>query len=315
MALRAAPEHPLRTLDQLRDWLERALPLEPERRRRLLAAVEEVVSWQRQLVERARDEAIQALSEAFAARVGELRRQLDEKETTVAAIARHFEEVVAELSERAHRDPKTRLLNFDWFMERLGTFLGAEQRGRWCAVGVVDIHRFKRYNDTLGHAVGDRIIERVARILAEQIRTEDLLALERPGRDLHARFGGDEFCFFIPDLPGVRDAVRVAERFRRAVCRHDWGQEDPRLIAQPVSVDVGIVCLRLGPVAERRGAGRRLAGELVQLADRLMYLAKRERSERIHAARVHVRGGALVEGDEEARGDGLGPIGEPSSPV
>ena len=56
---------------------------------------------------------------------------------------------------------------------------------------VVDINSFKWYNDTYGHATGDRIIERVARILSDQIRSEDFLALERSGesRDLHARFG------------------------------------------------------------------------------------------------------------------------------
>ena len=54
------------------------------------------------------------------------------------------------LTEKSHRDPKTKLLNFDWFMERVESFLAVEQRVRWCGVGVVDINSFKCYNDTLG---------------------------------------------------------------------------------------------------------------------------------------------------------------------
>ena len=187
-------------------------------------------------------------------------------------------------------------------MERLGSYLAVEQRVRWCGVGVVDITSFKRYNDTFGHAVGDLIIERVARILSEQIRSDDVLAVDRAtdargteARDLHARFGGDEYCFLIPQLPGCVEATDIAERFRQAVSAHDWASEDGRLADNPVGVDVGVVCLRLGPVAERRGVARQIAAELIQRADTLMYEAKTRRSERVHATAVAVEGGALVD--------------------
>ena len=85
---------------------------------------------------------------------------------------------MADLTEKSHRDPKTKLMNFGRFTEQLESFLALEQRGRWCAVGLVDISGFKWYNDALGHAVGDRIIERVAQLLREQVRSDDLLAQE-----------------------------------------------------------------------------------------------------------------------------------------
>ena len=131
------------------------------------------------MVEESKADAIRALSEGFATKMERLQRQLSEKDVTVSNIARYFEEVVADLTDKSHRDPKTKLLNFDWFMERVESFLAVEQRVRWCGVGVVDITSFKWYNDTLGHAVGDRIIEGVARILADQIRSQDFLALGR----------------------------------------------------------------------------------------------------------------------------------------
>jgi diguanylate cyclase (GGDEF)-like protein len=281
---------------ELRVWVER-LDLEPAQVAELLRRVENVVTHQRALVEESKHDAIRALSEGFAAKMETLQRQLSEKDITVSNIARYFEDVVADLTEKSHRDPKTKLLNFDWFMERVESYLAVEQRVRWCGVGVVDINSFKWYNDTLGHAVGDRIIEGVARILADQIRSEDFLAVERgtEARDLHARFGGDEFCFLIPDLPGCGQAMEIAGRFKSAVEKHDWSREDRRLTARPVQVDVGVVCLRLGAVQERRGVARKLAAELIQRADALMYDAKGRHSAHVHCTAVETRSGQLID--------------------
>jgi diguanylate cyclase (GGDEF)-like protein len=282
---------------ELRDWIAESLALRPAQAAELLQRVEGVVARQRALVESSKDDAIRALSEGFAAKMERLQRQLSEKDITVSNIARYFEDVVADLTEKSHRDPKTKLLNFDWFMERVEGYLAVEQRVRWCGVGVVDINSFKWYNDTLGHAVGDRIIEGVARILADQIRSEDFLAVERgtEARDLHARFGGDEFCFLIPDLPGCGQAVEIAGRFKTAVEKHDWSKEDRRLSARPVQVDVGVVCLRLGSVQERRGVARKLAAELIQRADALMYDAKGLKSAHVHCTAVAAASGQLVD--------------------
>jgi len=280
-----------------RDWVNQTLSLDSARQAELLQRVEDVVARQRALVEESKHDAIRALSEGFAAKLERLQRQLSEKDITVSNIARYFEEVVADLTEKSHRDPKTKLLNFDWFMERVEGYLAVEQRVRWCGVGVVDINSFKWYNDTLGHAVGDRIIEGVARILADQIRSEDFLAVERGTevRDLHARFGGDEFCFLIPDLPGCGQATEIAGRFKNAVEKHDWSKEDRRLSSRPVQVDVGVVCLRLGPVQERRGVARKLAAELIQRADALMYDAKGRKSAHVHCTAVAVQDAQLVD--------------------
>jgi diguanylate cyclase (GGDEF)-like protein len=285
-----------RTTAELRGWIEEQLGLDPRRATELFERVDAVMARQRQLVEESKHDAIRALSEGFAAKMERLQRQLTEKDVTVSNIARYFEDVVAELTDKSHRDPKTKLLNFDWFMERVESFLAVEQRVRWCGVGVVDINSFKWYNDNLGHAVGDKIIEGVARILADQIRSQDFLAMERgEGRDLHARFGGDEFCFLIPDLPGCGEAVDIAGRFKRAVESHDWSKEERKLISRPVNVDVGVVCLRLGPVSERRGVARKLAAELIQRADKLMYDAKGRKSEHVHCTGVTVEDGHLVD--------------------
>jgi diguanylate cyclase (GGDEF)-like protein len=293
-----ATETPRTTAD-LRQWVHDHVSLDEASASALFTMLEQVIARQRQLIEESKHEAIRALSEGFAAKMERLQHQLTEKDVTVSNIARYFEEVVADLTEKSHRDPKTKLLNFDWFMERLESFLAVEQRVRWCGVGVVDINSFKWYNDTLGHSTGDRIIERVARILSDQIRSEDFLALERSGegRDLHARFGGDEFCFLIPDLPGCDEAFDIADRFKEAVEAHDWSRDDRRLSARPVRVDVGVVCLHLGPIAERRGVARKLAAELIHRADTLMYGAKGKRAEHVYSTAVQIDNGQLAELD------------------
>jgi len=281
----------------LRQWVTEHFGTDEGRTKELLEAIDGVVAGQRQLLEDSKHEALRALSEGFAAKLERLQQQLTEKDVTVSNIARYFEDVVADLTEKSHRDPKTKLLNFDWFMERVESFLAVEQRVRWCGVGVVDINSFKWYNDNYGHAVGDRIIERVARVLSDQIRSEDFLALERAGesRDLHARFGGDEFCFLIPDLPGCAEAVEIADRFKASVGSHDWTRDDRRLVVRPVRVDVGVVCLRLGNVSERRGVARKLAADLIHRADTLMYDAKGRRQDMVHRCAVRIENGELVE--------------------
>jgi GGDEF domain-containing protein len=190
-------------------------------------------------------------------------------------------------------------------MERIESFLAIEQRVRWSALGVVDLTGFKWINDNLGHSVGDRVISRVARILSEHLRSRDLLAIdgapthESGLRDLHARFGGDEFSFFVPDLSKPEDARLIATRFKRKLETYPWYQEHPALREHPVRVDVGVVCVLLGPLQERRGSTRSLAEEMVQWADRLMYRAKTSGSSSINMIAVQIESGCLVNLEDE----------------
>jgi diguanylate cyclase (GGDEF)-like protein len=292
------------TRNELQSWVRDHLTLPAPLETALLSAIDAVFTRHERLWQESKHEAIQALSAGFADKMARVQTELSAKDATVSSISRYFEALVADLTDKSHRDPKTKLMNFSRFTEQLESFLALEQRGRWCAVGLVDITGFKWYNDALGHAVGDRIIERVAALLREQVRSDDLLAQERGTnvqnsgprlKDLHARFGGDEFCFMIPDLAGCHEAHAIGERFREAVERFDWTQEDRRLSVQPVRVDVGVVCLWLGRVAQRRFVARRLSADLIQRADKLMYEAKGERANHIHLVRATVENGVVVD--------------------
>ena len=297
------------TRSELQTWVHDHLRLAGETEGSLIAAIDAVFTRHERLWQESKHEAIQALSAGFADKMARVTHELQAKDATVHSISRYFEQLVADLTDKSNRDPKTKLMNFGRFTEQLESFLALEQRGKWCAVGLVDITGFKWYNDALGHAVGDRIIERVAILLREQVRSDDLLAQERAGprsQDLHARFGGDEFCFLVPDLVECVQAHAIAERFREAVERYDWTVEDHRLEVQPVRVDVGVVCLWLGRVADRRFVARRLASELIQRADKLMYEAKSERANHIYLLRAKIDNGAVA-----ALADGEPPAQEP----
>jgi GGDEF domain-containing protein len=301
---RLAPLPQPQTRNELQIWVHEHLQLPSSAEAALLTAIDAVFTRHERLWQESKHEAIQALSAGFADKMARVKTELSARDATVSSISRYFEALVADLTDKSHRDPKTKLMNFGRFTEQLESFLALEQRGRWCAVGLVDITGFKWYNDAFGHAVGDRIIERVAALLREQVRSDDLIAQERigggRGQELHARFGGDEFCFMIPDLAECSQAHAVGERFREAVERYDWTLEDRRLAAQPVRVDVGVVCMWLGRVAHRRFIARRLAADLIQRADELMYEAKGERASHIFLVKTHLENGSLIETADEA---------------
>jgi len=294
----SAPATDPRTLAELLRWIQHDSGVSREHATPLVEAIEQVFGHHELLWQQSKEEALQAMSTGFADRMRRMREELAARDTTVSSVTRYFEALVADLTDRADRDPKTRLINFQRFIERLEAFLAMEQRGAWCAVGLADIRSFKAYNDVFGHALGDRVIDRVARLLREKVRAHDVLAQDSPAdgrRELHARFGGDEFCFLIPALDDDADARVVADRFRSSVEQFDWSVEDERLIARRVTVDVGIVCLRMGTVDSRREISHQLARDLLAYADQSMYAAKSRQSSTVQPVRVEIVNGFLVE--------------------
>lgn len=103
----------------------------------------------------------------------------------------------------AHHDPLTKLPNRLLFSARLEHVLQQAHRDRGLvAVMFLDLDNFKQINDGLGHPVGDKVLQEVARRLSEQIREEDTVA----------RLGGDEFAIVLGDLPDAQEASHVANK-------------------------------------------------------------------------------------------------------
>jgi len=112
-----------------------------------------------------------------------------------------------DLLRRATTDALTGVANRAKFDERLKEAMAALRRGQGhFALLLFDIDHFKRFNDTYGHDVGDRVLERVAQTVANTLRDVDLLA----------RYGGEEFVVLAPHTD-QRGACIVAARIRRCV--------------------------------------------------------------------------------------------------
>src|SRR5579885_310863 len=109
----------------------------------------------------------------------------------------------ASLHSLAHYDPLTGLPNRRLFQDLLAKALARAQRsGRTAALYFLDLDRFKVVNDSLGHGVGDRLLQAVAERLRACLRTTDVVA----------RLGGDEFTVIAEDLTGPEGAGMVARR-------------------------------------------------------------------------------------------------------
>jgi diguanylate cyclase (GGDEF)-like protein/PAS domain S-box-containing protein len=117
--------------------------------------------------------------------------------------------VEGRLLHQALHDPLTGLPNRHLFMERLGAALLRYHRreGGLFAVLFLDLDRFKVVNDSLGHHVGDELLQVVGDRLRSAVRTSDTVA----------RFGGDEFAVLLEELDELDEATQIAERLGQAV--------------------------------------------------------------------------------------------------
>jgi diguanylate cyclase (GGDEF)-like protein/PAS domain S-box-containing protein len=107
------------------------------------------------------------------------------------------------IRQMVYHDLLTGLPNRKLFSDRLGIALAQAQRNQK-KVGIVmlDLDNFKGVNDTLGHDVGDLLLQATAERLRAALRKSDTLA----------RFGGDEFVLILPDLKVIEDAIPVAQK-------------------------------------------------------------------------------------------------------
>jgi diguanylate cyclase (GGDEF)-like protein len=113
----------------------------------------------------------------------------------------------AELARLAHYDPLTGLANRTLFRLRIDEAIARARRGQACAVICIDLDRFKEVNDTLGHPVGDLLLQAVSTRIRAEVRETDTVA----------RLGGDEFAVVQTGFFEPGDVSKLAQRLVDAI--------------------------------------------------------------------------------------------------
>jgi diguanylate cyclase (GGDEF)-like protein/PAS domain S-box-containing protein len=153
----------------------------------------------------------------------------------------------------AQHDPLTDLPNRALFSDRLAQALAVARRdGQRLAVMFVDLDKFKPINDNFGHAVGDQLLQQVARRLRDCLRESDTVA----------RIGGDEFVVLMRSVREAADVLVVADKIRQALGR-----------SFPVACQDLMVSASIGIALCPDHGDSEI--ELTQKADAAMYDAKR----------------------------------------
>jgi diguanylate cyclase (GGDEF)-like protein len=157
------------------------------------------------------------------------------------------------LQEQARQDPLTGLLNrrsFDQFSDKK---IAIAIRGRHpLSALMIDVDYFKPINDEYGHAVGDEVLQIVARRINRGLSDDDLLS----------RYGGEEFAVLLPDA-ALDQAVVIAERLREQV-----GSSPIKTSAATLSVTVSLGVAQFDDTDES-------IAQLLERADRRLLIAKR----------------------------------------
>ncbi|MDZ7585547.1 MAG: diguanylate cyclase [Thiobacillus sp.] len=169
----------------------------------------------------------------------------------------------------ARHDPLTDLPNRELFHDRLQTaLLWAKRNQKLLSLLYIDLDRFKQVNDTLGHPIGDLLLQEVAHRLKQCVRESDTVG----------RVGGDEFLVLLHDIPLPEDALIVAETIRIALGRR-YDLADQRVHISP-SIGVALYPVHSDDYKQ-----------LIRYADEAMYDAKKNGGNRFQ-----VTSGAKVSG-------------------
>ena len=168
--------------------------------------------------------------------------------------------LTGEMSWRATHDTLTGLVNRTEFEARMGRLLKTSQDvGGEHALLYIDLDQFKLVNDACGHAVGDQLLQQMARMLTDSVRT----------RDTVARLGGDEFACLMERCT-VAQAQRVAQKLCDRMDDFRFVHEDRRF---RIGMSIGLV-----PVDRRWQA----TAAIQQAADTSCYAAKEAGRNRVH---------------------------------
>jgi len=186
-----------------------------------------------------------------------IEQQMGHAAAEIDALRKELERV----KEESKLDTLTSIANRKAFNSELDAYVQTSRDNRqiFCLL-MLDIDRFKKFNDNYGHLIGDKVLRFVASILKRSIK----------GNDFVARFGGEEFVIILPKTL-ISGAMTVAEQIRKAVSMGKLTAKESQKSYGKLAISIGVTQFRLDDLADK----------LIQRADKALYLAKQRGRNRV----------------------------------
>ncbi len=199
--------------------------------------------------------------QAASAQIEQKMRLVSEQALELEQQKDELERANARLEALATTDGLTGIKNHRAFQDRLAAnfeWMGAGTES--LSLLLMDVDKFKTFNDTFGHPAGDKTLKAVARILQGTARAGDFVA----------RYGGEEFVVILSDAD-AQGAMAMAERFRAAIEAAAWDERQ-------ITISIGVATMRRGEDTPQT---------LIDAADKALYQSKQEgRNRATHAVEL-----------------------------
>lgn len=193
--------------------------------------------------------------------IGKSSKSLEKQLYASASEVDRLRTELEQIKEEVLTDALTGIANRRAFNEGVDKSIssGVNSKAPFCLL-MADIDHFKKFNDTHGHLMGDNVIRYVAKILKHSVK----------GKDMVARFGGEEFTVILLDT-ALSGAMIVGDQIRKAVSAGQLKTKGSGKVLGRITISVGAAQFRMNDSAET----------LVKRADKALYLAKERGRDRV----------------------------------
>ncbi|MCB1753106.1 MAG: diguanylate cyclase [Gammaproteobacteria bacterium] len=188
-------------------------------------------------------------------------RDLESQMNSVLDEVEHLRRELEQVRAESLSDALTGISNrkaFDAALERV--FQACEEQDTTCSLLLADIDHFKKFNDTFGHMVGDKVLRFVGATLKSWVK----------GKDIAARYGGEEFAVILPDTDSAGACV-LADQIRKAISSGKLKNRESGESYGRLTISIGVSQFRPGD----------LPADLIKRADEALYTAKTNGRNRI----------------------------------
>ncbi len=208
---------------------------------------------------------LETLNKELEDKVRERTRELENALNSLEKITKELHEKNKVLEEIAVTDKLTSLFNRGYFEDRLKFEIEKSFKfKRELSLLFIDLDKFKKINDTYGHLVGDKLLQKISEVIKESIRKTDIAA----------RYGGDEFVVILPET-NIESAKMVAEKIRENIENTFIVVGDKKI---SVTASIGVAGIKEGQSTTFE--------KLIKFTDKSLYEAKKKGRNRVYVMDV-----------------------------